>query len=420
MSVAARVDAWIAAHFGVVAAILTAWFVLAAWHLIPVGLVTPNGHLIDPSTTDPAGYNVYAYKHLAYSDIYRLYAERGLWSHPFPYFQARIEYPVLTGLFMWLAAFAHGANAYFITSAVGLWAAGLVTLFALRKLAPKRYHYFALTPLLFVFSLLNWDLLGIAFMVLGLWMARQERWTACGITLALGTCAKLFPVVYVPFLLAQLFWRDRAQMRRFLVVFLGVCVLVNLPFMIGGFHNWTFFLSFNASRGSASLTGSLIINELGNHVAAQDAVIGIAVAVAIALGIRSVRGGGSPERAAVLTFAIFLLLNKVYSPQYTLWLFVMGLIAQWPGWSLLLLTGTGLADYFGTFATLYVTNASVTPDQATIWWAGTVSPWVGRVRYLGVALSSLGGALTHPEDDEELPGLLAVEAGDLLAAARGR
>jgi hypothetical protein len=73
-----RVNAWIAAHFGLVAVVMTAWFVLAAWHLIPQGLVTPNGHLVDPSTVDPNGYNVWAYKHLAYSDIYRLYAERGL------------------------------------------------------------------------------------------------------------------------------------------------------------------------------------------------------------------------------------------------------------------------------------------------------------------------------------------------------
>ena len=103
-----RVNAWIAAHFGLVAAVMTIWFVLAAWHLIPTGLVTPNGHLIDPSTVDPNGYNVWAYKHLAYSDIYRLYAERGLWSHPIPYVQARIEYPVVTGLFMWAASYAPG------------------------------------------------------------------------------------------------------------------------------------------------------------------------------------------------------------------------------------------------------------------------------------------------------------------------
>jgi hypothetical protein len=89
---------------------------------------------------------------------------------------------------------------------------------------------------------------------------------------------------------------------------------------------------------------------------------------------------------------VFLLLNKVYSPQYTLWLFVMALVAEWPIWTLLLLTVAGLVDYYGTFATLYLTNASVAPSKASTWWAQVVAPWVSRVRYFLVAISAVGAA----------------------------
>lgn len=386
-----RVNDWIAGHFGVVATAMTMWFALAAWHLaIPHSLVSANGHLIDPSTTDPRGYNVYSYKSLAYSDIFRLYAERGLWGHPVPYVQARIEYPVITGIFMWIASFFPGVNDYFVASAVGLWLAGLVGLYALRKLVPGTYWWLAFTPLLFVFSLLNWDVLGICFLVLGLWMVGQKRFTAAGIAFALGTCAKLFPIVYVPFILARLVreHRENPDLRRFVVSFVGTCVAVNLPFAIAGFHNWAFFFSFNATRGAAG-----IIATFGNHVALQDAVIAVAVLASIAVGLRLVLRGGSPERAAAYTFVVFLVINKVYSPQYTLWLLVMALIAEWPIWTILLLTMVGLADYYGTFATLFITNASVPHSSVTTWWEQMVAPWVGRALYLGVVASAVGAAV---------------------------
>jgi uncharacterized membrane protein len=383
-----RLNAWIAAHFGLVAVVMTAWFVLAAWHLIPQGLVTPNGHLVDPSTVDPNGYNVWAYKHLAYSDIYRLYAERGLWSHPIPYVQARIEYPVVTGLFMWAASYAPGANGDFIASAVGLWLAGLGALYALRRIVPLTYWWLAATPLLFVFSLLNWDVLGIAFLVVGLWMVKEQRWGAAGAALAIGTCAKLFPIVYLPFLIARLY-RDREtkQLRTLVGWFVGICVVLNVPFAIAGYHNWTFFLSFNAAR-----SGVGIIGLVGQNVKVEDTVIGAAVLIAMLVGIRAVWRGGTVERAAIITFVVFLLLNKVYSPQYTLWLFVMALLAEWPIWTLVLLTVAGLVDYYGTFATLYLTNASVEPSKASTWWADTVAPWVSGVRYFLVGLSAVGAA----------------------------
>jgi len=94
-------------------------------------------------------------------------------------------------------------------------------------------------------------------------------------------------------------------------------------------------------------------------------VIAVAVVASLVVGIRAVLRGGSVERAAAFTFVVFLLVNKVYSPQYTLWLFVMALVAEWPGWTLLLLSVVGLADYYGTFASFYITNASVPQTVVT-------------------------------------------------------
>jgi hypothetical protein len=167
---------------------------------------------------------------------------------------------------------------------------------------------------------------------------------------------------------------------------------LNVPFAAAGYHNWTFFLSFNAAR-----SGVGIIGLVGQNVKVEDTVIAAAVLIAMFVGIRAVLRGGSVERAAIITFVVFLLLNKVYSPQYTLWLFVMALVAEWPIWTLVLLTIAGLVDYYGTFATLYVTNASVAPSQASSWWAHEVAPWVSRVRYFFVVASAVGASTLGSE-----------------------
>ena len=48
----------------------------------------------------------WAFAHHAYSDLLTLYGPRYLdGSHPIPYLQDRIEYPVLLGLALWLPSF---------------------------------------------------------------------------------------------------------------------------------------------------------------------------------------------------------------------------------------------------------------------------------------------------------------------------
>ena len=56
----------------------------------------------------------------AYSDISHLFFRDHLGQHPMPYFDFRFEYPVLTGLFVWVASFAHTSVAAYFLSSTGL------------------------------------------------------------------------------------------------------------------------------------------------------------------------------------------------------------------------------------------------------------------------------------------------------------
>ncbi len=101
--------------------------------------------------------------------------------------------------------------------------------------------------------------------------------------------------------------------------------------------------------------------------------------------------GGSPVDAAVTTFALLLLVDKVYSPQYMLWLFAFGVIAQWPVWSLVLMSVAGLVDYADAMTALYLSH---THSPAFSWFFHTLYPWNTSMRNATVAIG-LVQALPH-------------------------
>ena len=169
-----------------------------------------------------------------------------------------------------------------------------------------------------------------------------------------------------------------------MVVWAGLgALLVNALFAVANIGNWDHFFVFNARRGG----GGGILYEL--HLAsalpipAVDLLSGFLVVLAVALLVPRVLRGGSPVAAAAVTFAVLLLVNKVYSPQYMLWLFVFGVIAEWPTWSLVLMSVAGLVDYADAMMTLYLSHTHI---PAFSWFFETLYPWNRALKNATVAL----------------------------------
>jgi len=89
--------------------------------------------------------------------------------------------------------------------------------------------------------------------------------------------------------------------------------------------------------------------------------------------------------AAAAAFAVWMLLNKVFSPQYMLWVFVYGLLADWPGWTLAGVTASGLVDYANAMITLHLVAER---SRSFPWYFHTVFPLNSALRSvaLGCAL----------------------------------
>lgn len=351
-----------------------------------------------------------------YSDI-QPFAVRGL-AGGLPYRDYRLEYPVLTGMFIKgaglllrrlgaLGVSPSGGN-YFTISALLLAPFALITTMLLRpRVTQGRLLLWSLGPPLLFHAFLNWDLIAVAAGVWGLVEAERRREARAGGALALGASAKLFPVFLLPGAALER-WSvgDRPGAGRLLGVFVLVAAVVNIPWMILAPRGWLAIWQFHAARdpdlGTVwSWVGrhgrELFPNNWWTNGGYRDAVSLLGL-VGFAAGSvwflwrgwkRRHEPQGYPVAATGLGIvALFLLLSKVHSPQYALWVvpFLALLDVRW--WLIsMYLVGDAMV-FFGAF-TWFSLFGSPTPqwmyESAVLVRAGALvglAWWAGRARRL--------------------------------------
>jgi hypothetical protein len=272
------------------------------------------------------------YNRLCYSDVAALYAsddrDRGLDEERFPYVDGENEYPVLSGLAMWLPALpATSYASFFNWTSVLLTAAALVTAGTLHRVVGERAMFFALAPSLAIYGFVNWDLVAVALATGATAALLRERDMASGALLGAGAAAKLYPgLLAVPFALDRLRRGHRAGATRLVVTAAAVWAAANLPFALLGFDRWSLFFRFNGARGADWDTVWFLT---GRHLGftwdpALLNVLTLMVLAVLSVVVWRVKAGRDPGFPA-WTFGfplvvLFLLTSKVYSPQYGLWL----------------------------------------------------------------------------------------------------
>lgn len=155
------------------------------------------------------GYRNWALARGLYSDIVELGAEhyiRGAhMMHPLPYLHDRIEYPVLLGFLIWLPSWlpAGPASWFAVTGALTA-AATFGSIALIRRHNRSAAWWIAASPALLIDSGINWDLIGILFLVAAVVWFGERRYRASGAAAGVGACFKLFPVIVAPLALAAL------------------------------------------------------------------------------------------------------------------------------------------------------------------------------------------------------------------------
>jgi uncharacterized membrane protein len=278
------------------------------------------------------------YRSYCYSDIVPLYGTEQLTGARLPYLDACTssngecdEYPVLSMYAMRVAAWmSNGIDGFFFANVVLLSIAAFVVLVCLYLLVGSRALYFAIAPTLLIYGFMNWDLLAVAFATAATlaYLDRRDVWA--GALLGLGAAAKIYPgLLLLPFVLGR--FRDREPDRGIHLAWAaaGAWVAVNLPFVLAAPKSWWEFFRFNAVRPADwDSLGFVACNRLtGKLYCGHTSLTNVASAalfVAASILLYRLRRRVMPDFPRwTFGFALlvaFLLTNKVYSPQYGLWL----------------------------------------------------------------------------------------------------
>jgi len=422
----------------------TSWWTPVRWLLVftTITLLLGFAQKSPCATGDWTGNKQYT--HFCYSDVIPLWSDERLDVGAVPYRDTGVEYPVLTGGFMWLTADLTRGVHTITTSVQEVTVFGLITVILLAACAllvtlatagtARRRPYdaaiFAFSPLLVFHAFTNWDLLAMAFTAGALWAWARGKPVLAGAMIGLGTAAKLYPVLLlIPIVVLAVRtakWRDAA----WCTVAAGLTwTAVNAPIAFAYSHGWWVFYKFSADRVAErsslwAIGRTLADGSLGDSDTPPWAPPGIAVAGAVVLVMAAIVALGlmAPvrPRLAQLAFLVvlaFLLTTKVWSPQYSLWLVPLLALAR-PRWrlnliwqftevgvwmlTLTLLLGLNPAQADHGIAYGWLVLLIVTRDVMLLTLAGLIiremwCPWYDVVRVDG-ADDPGGGPFDHAPD----------------------
>jgi uncharacterized membrane protein len=346
---------------------------------------------------------------LCHSDIIFFFDFRHIADSPFPYvhggfrdgmlLEGSIEYPVLTGLFMWgTARAASTAQDYLSINAVLLGGVALLIAWALARLERWRALLWSLAPALALYAFLNWDLLAVGTMVAGIWSWSRNRTSWAAGWIGIGCAFKLFPgVLLLPLSLDSAHKRGLGAGIRVALVGCAVAIGINLPFTVANPGGWAATYRFHQERepNYDSIWGLATPSWSPGLVNTVSAALTLASFAAIcAYMIRRTRRSGSFPFLGMsgALIAVFLLWAKVHSPQYSLWILPFLVLIGCRIWWWVAYAVIDMILFVSVFAPLSTTSV----DEARPWvWLSVF----GRALLLGglaIAFARADGSRHSP------------------------
>jgi uncharacterized membrane protein len=327
--------------------------------------------------------NQRAYYEMCYSDTVPLYTAEMLNLGKFPYKSSWIEtdgqgrpqkqfdgniavrymeYPVITGVYQYLSmALAKTYSAltklvalppiaevvmFFNISALGLVLAWFATVWSTAKLAGRRIWDAALvagSPILIFQIFTNFDALAVACATGAVFAWARRRPVLAGTLIGFGVAAKLYPILLlIPLAILGLRAGRLREVGKTALAAVIAWVLVNLPIMMLFPRGWSEFFRLNARRGDdmdslfnvvKSYTGwrgfdtHLGLWQPPTILNAVVLVLFILCCAGVAYVALTAERRPRVAQLAFLVVALFLLTSKVWSPQFSLWLVPLAVLA---------------------------------------------------------------------------------------------
>ncbi len=327
------------------------------------------GYLLDFSCVVDGWSDPQRYMHLCYSDIPPLYVDRGFAEGIVPYVQTGsngiyLEYPVGTGVFMYIASvitgwvtslYPDGYRAFFDVNVVLLFIPFVITVIATALTKPKypwRAAMVVFAPTMILAATINWDLIPIALVALAFLAWSKDKAALTGVFIGLAIASKFYPI-FLLFGFVLLAWRTKSWRPTLTMAAAAIVTFlaVNIPFVIANFEGWVTFYIFNFGRAIDFGSFWYALTQIGlptipeNLLNIASTALFAVLLIAIAVLVKKTPTTPSVAQISFLILAAFIITNKVYSPQYVLWLVPLAVLAR-PNWRDFLIWQFGEVTYF--------------------------------------------------------------------------
>ncbi|MFI7690532.1 glycosyltransferase family 87 protein [Nonomuraea sp. NPDC049655] len=394
---------------------------------LPLGLIAALGAVLGyvvrlPCRTGGWNDQVQTYTNFCYTDIYPLYFDRQLATQN-PYFadvpfDKQVEYPVVLGEVMQVIAWisrkleldqvAQAVRFYDLTVLLlGVCLVAGVLLMAAVAGPTRRWDalWYAISPAVILAAYINWDLVAGALSMGMLLAWARRRQVLAGVLLGLAIATKFYPLMFLGALF--LLTLRTARWRPFLVTLgsaAGAWLVVNVPFMVFAWDGWRRFYVFSQERGIDWGSPWLFFQRKGWGVLGEADVstLGMVTLAALCLGI-AVLALTAPRRPRLaqlcfLALAAFMMTNKVWSPQFVLWLVPFAVLAR-PRWKPLALWQLAEVWYFAAIWLYLLAQPPLSRDDLGIGDDTYFTAVWGRVITIGIMMAFVVRDILRPDRD---------------------
>jgi uncharacterized membrane protein len=325
-----------------------------------------------------------------YSDFPELFKNRGLGDGVFPFFTqgSSFEYPVLMGVIAGLTALVVPGNGagperilgYFdvnTTLIVAIWIVTVLLTARMNKRRPWDAAMVAVAPGIVLAGFINWDMWAVGLLALAMYFFSRDKLVLAGICIGLGTATKLYPLLILGAVLVLAL--RSGQLRTFFTTAgaaIAAWLVVNLPIAAMNPSGWRYFFEFTQNRPAGYSSPWFAYNLAAERLhwpqltaaSINSLALNLFLAACVLVAVLALTASRRPRLAQVafLIVGAFILTNKVYSPQFVIWLIPLLALAR-PRWR----------DFL-------------------VWQAAEALHWAAIWMYLGQATS--GGTAQHNID----------------------
>ncbi len=250
-----------------------------------------------------------------------------------------VEYPVITGLIMWLITFLVPLSDqavfhyYWVTSAFHI-ALLALSAYLIKIISNKKSaYYFIFAPAVLYSLYRNWDIWALVPMLGAILLFECKKYTQSAWLLSLSIATKFFPVVLL-LPIAIILFRNK-QLPIFFKYSLTVIyswILINLPFALIDFKGWAYFYEFSYKRALGSASFYEIVSILIPSITFSSIhfyILNIGIFSLLILFLFRLKEIPTLPEASFFVMFAFMLFTKQYSMQYVIWLTSLAVLAMY-------------------------------------------------------------------------------------------